>query len=357
MRLARAPRRVTALRRLGRRRRRDRLAARRRIGTSARPGRRQFGRCTSERLPVYEAVARAEGGRRRRRGRPVGARDRLLERSAIRSTAALIADETCPAAPRARGFARPSPPMSSRAARRRRRWPSSSALWSELAIGRDGVDRRASAAARRRTSPASWRRRTCAAFAGSLSRRRSSAWSTRRSAARRRSTSDEGKNLAGRVPLAAARVHRPDVPARDAAARGAPGRDGRGRQDGPARRASALWELPEEELIRALRRVQGRGRASATRTSARRGGRSSTSATRSRTRSRPDPATSCGTATRSRSACSRRCASPADRPTSSRTCSRPSRCAVDRDRAWDALLRDKKGSGVSSCCSATAAGS
>ena len=46
---------------------------------------------------------------------------------------------------------------------------------------------------------------------------------------------------------------------------------------------------------------------------------------------------------RSRSACSPRCGSPAARPMPSRTSSTRSRVRVDRERAWEALQRDKKG--------------
>ena len=103
-----------------------------------------------------------------------------------------------------------------------------------------------------------------------------------------------------------------------------------------------LWELPDDELVRrcaafkaavCLRDPRG----------ARASGRCSTSATRSRTRSRPPPATKGSrTAAPSRSASSPRCASPAATRPSSRSCSSPQPVRVDRDRAWEALLRDKK---------------
>ena len=103
-----------------------------------------------------------------------------------------------------------------------------------------------------------------------------------------------------------------------------------------------LWELPEEEMIRACAAFKA-SVVLADPYEREGGARSSTSGTRSRTRSRLAPATSCGTATRSRSGSSRLCGSRADRPTSSKRCSRRNRCASDRDRAWQALLRDKKG--------------
>ena len=117
-------------------------------------------------------------------------------------------------------------------------------------------------------------------------------------------------------------------------------------------RRQGLAELVKTGLLagapsstsRGARRVQGRASACATRTTAARGA-GSTSATRSRTRSRPRPASTCRTARRSRSACSPRCGSrAATRPTSSAS-SRRSRSRVDRERAWQALLRDKKRSG------------
>ena len=104
-----------------------------------------------------------------------------------------------------------------------------------------------------------------------------------------------------------------------------------------------------------LRRVQGRGLSSPTRTSARDGARSSTSGTRSRTRSRRAPTTRCGTATRSRSACSQRSASPAGRPTSSRRCSRPSP-SVSTASAPGMRSSATRRARSTSCCSATTGG-
>ena len=69
----------------------------------------------------------------------------------------------------------------------------------------------------------------------------------------------------------------------------------------------------------------------------------STSATPSGTRSRRRPATRSRTDGRSRSACSPRSASRAATRAPVEEVLAPEPVRVDRDRAWEALLRDKKG--------------
>ena len=165
----------------------------------------------------------------------------------------------------------------------------------------------------------------------------------------------EGKNLVGAFHWPARTVIDPAL-LDDAARGGAPERHGRGRQDGPARRRAALG-APRRELVRrcaayksavCLRDPHDRGpRARAqprahVRARARGGGR----------------LRRCRTATRSRSACSPRSASPG-RDTGARSSETlaPEPVRVDRERAWEALLRDKKGRrrSTSSCSATTAA--
>ena len=144
-----------------------------------------------------------------------------------------------------------------------------------------------------------------------------------------------GQEPRRRVPLAGPRRDRRGA-ARDAAgARTAPGR-GRADQDAscsPAARSTCARP----------RRTRPPS-ACATRTTAGRGD-GSTSATRSRTRSRRRPTSTCRTARRSRSACWPRCGCAAAIPRRSSSALDPQPVAVDRDRAWQALLRDKKRSG------------
>ncbi len=152
-----------------------------------------------------------------------------------------------------------------------------------------------------------------------------------------------GQEPRRRLPLAGADGDRPGA-ARDAARAAAARGHGRGREDRAARRRAALGAAGRRARP-PLRRLQGRASASATRTSAA-SGRCSTSATRSPTRSRPPPATRASrTGAPSRSASSPRSASPAARRRVVEEVLRPQPVRVDRERAWQAMQRDKKARG------------
>ena len=168
---------------------------------------------------------------------------------------------------------------------------------------------------------------------------RSSARWTRPSAARPRSTCPRGRTWSARSTGRTGRSSTRRCSRRCRS--GAPERHGRGRQDGTAR-GRAVLGAARRRARSALRRVQG-GRLPPRPVRPRRQRHVLTSATRSRTRSRLLPSTSCRTARRSRSVCSRRYGSPEGRPTPVEEVLRPEPVRVDRERAWEALLRDKKG--------------
>ena len=114
---------------------------------------------------------------------------------------------------------------------------------------------------------------------------------------------------------------------------------GRGREDAACSPASR--RAPTSRSSAAAPRTRPRS-ACATRTTAGAARWSSTSATRSRTRSRPRRLRPRRTARRSPSACSRRCGSPAATRTPVERELAPQPVRVDRERAWQALRRDKK---------------
>ena len=149
----------------------------------------------------------------------------------------------------------------------------------------------------------------------------------------------EGKNLVGAFHWPARTVIDPALLATLPDAR-APERAGRGREDRACSRASRSGSCRGPSRCGAARRSRPRS-ACATRTTTP-SGAGSTSGTRSRTRSRLPRATSCRTARRSRSACSRRCGSPAGTTREVERLLDPKPVRVDRDRAWEALRRDKK---------------
>ena len=297
-----------------------------RVRRSARPLARDRApvpeRSTRSVCPSTRRVARAEGGRRRR-GRPVGARDRVLGRAvpgsrrrSSRTRASLRSTSRG-----SRGAVATHP---CRAARRRRRCPSSSASGASSRLERDGwivgfgggstTDVAGFVAAtylrgvRWIAVPTTLVGQVDAAIGGKTA-----------------IDLAEGKNLVGRVPLAAARVRRPRP------ARTLPDEE---RRDGLAEvvktgllAGEELWELPDAELVRALRRLQVRGRACATRTT---GGAADDPESRAHVRARARGRRRLrAAARRRRRARPARGAAPLrpTRPTSSRTCSRPSRCA------------------------------
>ena len=115
----------------------------------------------------------------------------------------------------------------------------------------------------------------------------------------------------------------------------------RGRQDGPARRASALWELPDNELVR---RCAAYKAALCLRDPHDRGPRHALNLGHTFAHAL-EAASGYGfrTARRSRSGSRPRSGSPAATPGRSTRRSRREPVRVDRERAWEALLRDKKG--------------
>ena len=151
----------------------------------------------------------------------------------------------------------------------------------------------------------------------------------------------EGKNLVGAFHWPAADGHRPGAARRRCPSASAE-RAGRGRQDRPARRRAALGAPRAGAGPRAAPRSRPPS-ASATRTTAGERkmlnlGHTFAHALEAAARLRASR-----TARRSRSACWRRCGSPAwTTDAVERACSLRSLSHVDRDRAWEALQRDKK---------------
>ena len=312
----------------------DGLVAGRWIRPTARTGpTSEFGRLFDERKDdLRTRVGRRAARRGRRESRSCRPSASSFSRGGAGRRAAVIVDERVSALHdlETRALSHTRVPPERRDARRRSRW--SSGLWSELAIGRDGVDRRASAAERRPMSPG---------FVARDVHLRGVRWVCRADDARRhgrrgdrrqdrRSTPTEGKNLAGAFHFPAAGARRPELPVH-APRRGAARGDGRGREDGPARRR-ALWELPDDEMIRACAAFKSAvvisGPASSARGAARilnlghtfahalEAGSGYDASARGRGRAR---------------ACSRRCGFRAARPTSVRRCSLPKPVRVDRD--------------------------
>ena len=107
-----------------------------------------------------------------------------------------------------------------------------------------------------------------------------------------------------------------------------------------------VWELPEEEMIRACAAYKaGVVLSDPYETEGRRALAQPRAHVRARARGRlrlPGLAT----ARRSRSGCSLRCGSRGSRPTWSRSSCAPEPVEADLDAAWAALKRDKKGEGV-----------
>ena len=203
---------------------------------------------------------------------------------------------------------------------------------------------------RRRLSPPP---RTCVASPGSPSRRASSPRSTRRSAARRRSTCPQGKNLVGAFHWPVQTVIDPALlcdAAGDAAAR----RDGRGREDRPARGRAALGAA-RRRARPPLRRVQGRGLPARPARPRRAEHPQPRPHVRARARDRRAATTRSRTARRSRSGCWPRCGSPAATRRRSRRSSARSRCAPTASSPGRRCTATRRRSAASSgsCCSAT----
>ena len=216
----------------------------------------QFGALYDERaarLRVGCASAEGDDAQYTSFCRRSGSRSRATFRSMRRSSRT---SASCSST--SRGFAKPSPHMSSRAARTRRRCPSSRVCGaSSRSAGTGGSS--ASAADRRRTSRASLRRRIFAAFGGSRSRRRSSAWSMRRSAERRGSTPTRARTSRARSTFrstcSSTRRYLSTLPPEE-------------RRAGMAEvvktgllAGEELWSLPDGGADPRLRRVQVRGRS------------------------------------------------------------------------------------------------
>ena len=214
----------------------------------ARPRRGEFRALYDERLPVYDerrrrasratwtSRARGRRGPRRRRRARAARRARPRRRPGrARRRPARRRDPRRRRAARARRPARLDA-RASAPARRRRRVAGCERLWSELRARPRGHRSSRSAAAARPTSPASPPPPTCAASRGCRCRPRSSARSTRRSAARPRLDLAGGKNLVGAFHWPARVVIDPTLLATLPATERARGH-GRGREDGPARRA------------------------------------------------------------------------------------------------------------------------